>query len=88
METKFGWTDLRKWSNIAELDSERAEELIGQFNNAFNNTEYNEVLLTRRWALFMDSIVVSSEGVIKLLKSLNPLKVLGPYELHPRVLRS
>ena len=88
MGTKFGWMDLQKWSNIAELDSERAEELIGQFNDAFNNTEYNEVLLTRRWAPFMDSIVVSSEGMIKLLKGLNPSKALGPYELHPRVLRS
>ena len=32
-------------------------------------------------------IVVSSEGVIKLLKGLNPSKALGPDELHPRVLK-
>ena len=28
-----------------------------------------------------------SEGVIKLLKGLNPKKALGPDELHPRVLK-
>ena len=35
----------------------------------------------------MYSIVVSSEGVIKLLKGLNPSKALGRDELHPRVLK-
>ena len=67
--------------------SERAEELTGQFNDTFNKTEHNEVLLTRRLAPFMDNIVVSTEGVIKLLKGLNPSKALGPDELHPRVLK-
>ena len=31
--------------------------------------------------------MVSSEGVIKLPKGLNPSKALGPDELHPRVLK-
>ena len=35
----------------------------------------------------MDDIVVSNEGVTKLLKGLNPFKALGPDELHPRVLK-
>ena len=35
----------------------------------------------------MDNIVVLSEGVIKLLKGLDPSKALGPDELHPRVLK-
>ena len=35
----------------------------------------------------MDNIVVSKDGVIKLLKGLNPSKALGPDELHPRVLK-
>ena len=61
--------------------------LIGQLIDAFNNTEYNEVPLTRRSAPFMDSIVVSTEGVINLLKGLNLSKALGPDELHPRVLK-
>ena len=62
----------RGGNGVAELDSDRAEELIGQFNDAFNKTEYNEVPLTRRLAPFMDSIVMSSEGMIKLFKGLNP----------------
>ena len=57
----------RGGNGVAELDSERAEELIGQFNDAFNKTEYNE-------APFMQSILVSTEGVIKLPKGLNPSK--------------
>ena len=32
-------------------------------------------------------IAVSKDGVIKLLKGLNPSKALGPDELHPRVLK-
>ena len=35
----------------------------------------------------MEGIVVTKEGVTKLLKGLNPSKALGPDELHPRVLR-
>ena len=35
----------------------------------------------------MGSMVVSTEGVIKLLKGLNPSKALGPDELHPRLLQ-
>ena len=35
----------------------------------------------------MEDIVVSKEGVTKLLKGLNPSKALGPDELHPRVLK-
>ena len=77
----------RGGNGLAELDSENAEELIGQFNDAFNKTEYNEVPLTSRSAPFMDSTVVSTEGVSKLLKGLNPSKTLGPDELHPRVLK-
>ena len=40
-----------------------------------------------RSAPFMDEIVVTKEGVTKLLKGLNPSKALGPDELHPRVLK-
>ena len=31
----------------------------------------------------MEDIVVTKEGVTKLLKGLNPSKALGPDELHP-----
>ena len=35
----------------------------------------------------MNDIVVSAVGVTKLLKGLNPSKVLGPDALHSRVLK-
>ena len=35
----------------------------------------------------MNDIVVSKDGVIKLLKGLNPSKALRLDELHPRVLK-
>ena len=40
-----------------------------------------------RSAPFMHDIVVTKEGVTKLLKGLNPSKALGPDELHPKVLK-
>ena len=35
----------------------------------------------------MNDIVISKDGVIKLLKGLNPSKALGTAELHPRALK-
>ena len=35
----------------------------------------------------MSNINISNEGVIKMMKGLNPSKALGPDELHPRVLK-
>ena len=35
----------------------------------------------------MEDVVVTKEGVTKLLKGLNRSKALGPEELHPRVLK-
>ena len=49
--------------------------------------EHSQVPLPDRSAPFMDDIVVTKEGVTKLLKGLNPSKALGPDELHPRVLK-
>ena len=47
---------------ITESDSERAEELIGQFSDAFNKTEYNAVPLTGRSAPFMDILLWCRRG--------------------------
>ena len=52
-----------------------------------NKSDHIEVPFLNRSAPFMDDIVVSNEGVTKLLKGLNPSKALGPDELHPRVLK-
>ena len=46
-----------------------------------------QVPLPNRSAPFMNDIVVSAVGLIKLLKGLNLSKALGPIDLHPRVLK-
>ena len=58
-----------------------------QFTDVFTKSEYSQVPLVDRSAPFMEDIVVTKEGVTKLLKGLNPSKALGPDELHPRVLK-
>ena len=45
-----------------------------------------QVPLLDKSAPFMNDIAVSKDGVMKLLKGLNPSKAVGPDELHPRVL--
>ena len=50
----------------------------------FNKNEHTQAPLLDRSAPFMNDIAVSKDGVIKLLKGLNPSKALGPDELHPK----
>ena len=71
---------------VAQSDVEKAEEFNGQFTDVFNKNEHTQVPLLDRSAPFMNDIVISKDGVIKLIKGLNPYKALGPDELHPRVL--
>ena len=77
----------RGGAGITASEIEQAEEFNGQFTDVFNNSDHIEVPFLSRSAPFMDDIVVSNEGVTKLLKGLNPSKALGPDELHPRVLK-
>ena len=53
----------------------------------FNKKEHTQFPLLDRSTPFMDDIVVSKDGVTKLLKGLSPSKALGPDELHLRVLK-
>ena len=46
----------------------------GQFTDVFTKSEYSKFTLLDRSAPFMEDIVVTKEGVTKLLKGLNPLK--------------
>ena len=73
--------------DVAQSDLEKADEFSGQFTDVFNKNEHTQVPLLDRSAPFMNDIAVSKDGVIKLLKGLNPSKALGPDELHPRVLK-
>ena len=77
----------RNGSGIAQSEFEKAEEFNGQFSDVFTKNEYKQFPLMDRSAPFMLDIVVTKEGVTKLLKGLNPSKALGPDELHPRVLK-
>ena len=72
---------------VAQSDLEKAEEFNSQFTDVFNKNEHTQVPRLDRSAPFMNDIAVSKDGVIKLLKGLNPSKALGPDELHPRVLK-
>ena len=73
-------------TGITASETEQAEEFNGQFTDVYKN-DHSEVPFLSRSAPFMDDIVVSNEGVAKLLKGLNPPKALGPDELHSRVLK-
>ena len=77
----------RNGNGVAKSNLEKAEEYNGQFTDVFNKNEHTQVSLLDRSSSFMDDIVVSKDGVTKLLKGLNPSKALGPDELHPRVLQ-
>ena len=70
----------RNGGSVAQSESEKAAAFNGQFTDVFTKSEYSQVPL-------MEDIVVTKEGVTKLLKGLNPSKALGPDELHPRVLK-
>ena len=72
---------------VAQSDLEKAEEFNGQFTDVFSKNEHIQAPLLDRSAPFMNDMVVSKDGVIKLLKGLNPYKALGPDELQPRVLK-
>ena len=72
---------------VAQSDLEKAEEFNGQLTDVFSKNEHTQVPLLDRSAPFMNDIAVSEDGVIKLLKGLNPSNALGPDELHPRVLK-
>ena len=68
----------RNGSGIAQFEFEKAEEFNGQFSDVFTKSEYKQVPLMDRSAPFMHDIVVTKEGVTKLLKGLNPSKALEP----------
>ena len=68
---------------VVQSDLEKAEKFNGQFTDVFNKYEHTQVPLLGRFAPFMNDIVISKDGVIKLLKGLNPSKALGPDETSP-----
>ena len=59
---------------VAHSDLEKAKEFNGQFTDVFSKNEHTQVPLLDRPVPFMNDIVVSKDGVIKLLNGLNPSK--------------
>ena len=76
----------RNGGGVAQSESEKAAEFNGQFTDVFTKSEYSQVPLLDRSAPFMEDIVVTKEGVTKLLKGLNPSKALESDEFHTRVI--
>ena len=66
----------RGGTGITASEIEQAEEFNGQFTDVTNKSDHIEVPFLSRSAPFMDDIVVSNEGVTKILKGLNPSKAL------------
>ena len=64
---------------VAQSDLEKAEEFNGQFTDVFSKNEHTQVPLLDRSAPFRNDIAVSKDGVIKLLKGLNPSKALDSF---------
>ena len=64
----------RQGGGLAQSEFEKASEFNSQFTDVFTKSEHSKVPLLDRSAPFMEDIVVTKEGVTKLLKSLNPSK--------------
>ena len=77
----------RQGGGLAQADFQKVSEFNSQFTDVFTKSEHSQVPLLDRSVSFMADIVVTKEGVTKLLKGLNPSKALGPDELHTRVLK-
>ena len=76
----------RNESSVAQSASDKAVEFNGQLIYVFTKSEHTQVPLLDRSASFMGDIVVTKEGVTKLLKSWNHCKTFWPDEPHPKVL--
>ena len=60
----------RNRKGVTRTDLEKAKEFSGQFTDVFNKNEHTQVPFLDRSAPFIDEIVVSKDGVIKLLNLL------------------
>ena len=77
----------RNDSGLAESATEQAKDFNGQFTDVFSKTSESEIPLLEKSAWLMNDIHVLNEGVIKMMKGLNPSKALGRGELQPEVLK-
>ena len=82
---RYSTPEKEEWKGCCSAGSRKGKGI--QWSVYVNKNEHTQVPLLDRSAPFINDIVVSKDGVIKLLKGLNPSKALGTDELHPRVLK-
>jgi hypothetical protein len=75
-----------KQGTEAESDFEKAEALNTQFSSVFTNTKFDQVPLQNSTTK-MEDIKITPQGVLKILKGINPNKAMGPDEIHPKILK-
>ena len=84
---RYSTPEKEKWKGCCSVGSRKGRGIQWSVYGCVSKNEHTQVPLLDRSAPFMNDIAVSKDGVIKLLKGLNPSKALGPDELHPRVLK-
>jgi hypothetical protein len=77
---------LRVNSKLITDPTEKAEALNKQFHSVFNPVSQPEPVNTAG-SSDMSKIKISENGVLALLKKLNPYKATGPDDLSPRLLK-
>ena len=85
-DIKVNPKDFYRYTNSQRKDNQGIPPLKRRNGNGLAETE-TEQTEEFKSAPPMSDIHVSNEGVIKMMKGLNPSKALEPDELHPRVLK-
>ena len=78
---------LKMNSNLYVTNQEKANVLNKQFSSVYSQKEHLSVPYSVPVAPKMGKITITNEGVLKLLKNLNPSKSAGPDDIHPRILK-
>ena len=78
----------RKDEFEAETDLDKAECLNSQFSSVFTETVFDTVPYLKPKTMKMDNIIISTDGVQKLLGNLKTDKAMGPDEIHPSILKN
>ena len=70
-----------------DSDLEKAEALNAQLQNNWSQEDLNSVPFLRKTTPGIKNIVVTTNGIIRLLNDLKPSKSAGLDEIHPHVLK-
>ena len=89
LKTRAGIANLETEDGTACTDKEKAEALNKFFFSVFTkeNTDFVPEPKTKPIKVPIQDLVITEEGVLKKLNSLNPAKSPGPDMMHPRLLK-